>query len=375
MTKYLYRIFEKIGNLYIWCIGVTCAGIGACVLYGILLDDYLEWKSSKDRLERELSELTQQYEEEAKKATALKLELATLENKKNQLDSIDKRILELQPVIDAKQKNDSRLDGAIEQKQLELQSKTDELAKLTEKATLLASELSTLTDNVTCKKEEYEKIKAKIDSLTEISKKKSEEIHQLNLELKELTEKKQTLQAQNNELQQNLKEEAQLKERIKTLRTEYNTAQKQLTETQSKINELTGSKANAKRIEMEHKLAKLQEEKKAAEIELKEKTTDTKNASAELAEITRKRDILKTECTSLETIKTEKQNALDAVNREYNSRLHQCQTIETTIAQKNDELESLTKAIDELEKRKTTLQAECTAIEESIKKNRAEETK
>ena len=381
MLKFLYSIFEKVGNLYVWCIGVTFAGVGACVLYGILLDDYLEWRSAKDRLVRELSELKQRYEQETKKASELKLEIVTLDKKKTHLVSIEKRLLELQADMADKQKNDSRLDGAIAQKNQDLQDKTTELDKVADKVKTFATELSALSEKVTQAKEEYEKLKAGNDALTESTQKKTEEIQRLNLELDEIDKKKQTLQTQNNDLKQNLssiqcrlsasqQEESQLSERIKTLRAERDAVQKHLADIQTKVDELTSSRANAKRLEMERNLAALQEKIKTADSDYKQKADELKAATSELADITRRRDVLKTECDSLVTIKTEKQNALDVLQREYETKYQQTQSIETEVIQKNSQLQEAAHAVDELQKQKSALQTECAALEASLKEKR-----
>ncbi len=381
MLKFLYSIFEKMGNLYVWCIGVTCAGVGACVLYGILLDDYLEWRSAKERLERDFAELVRLYEQDTKKESELKLEIVTLEKKKNQLISIEKRLLELQSVIADKQKNDSQLDGAIAQKNQELQNKTKELNKIADKVTTFASELSALSERATQVKEEYEKLKAGNDALTDSSQKKTEELQRLNLEYDEADKKKQSLQTQNNDLQQNLsliqgrlsasqQEDAQLAERIKTLRSERDKVQKQLAEIQNRVDELTSSRANAKRLEMERNLATLQEKTKAADADYKQKVDEAKAAASELADIARRRDVLKAECGSLDTLKTEKQNALDVLKREYDAKGQQLQAIEAEVTQKNSQLQSASLAIEELQKRKSALQSECAAMEAALKENR-----
>ncbi len=378
MLKFLYRVFEKIGNLYVWCIGVTTVGIGACILYGILLDDYLKWKSSQSRLEREQVELTQQYEQKSKELSVLKLELVTFEKKKAQLLSVEKRLLELQTVIEEKQKNDSRLDGAIAQKNQALQDKTNELESVSGRVNSTAAELGALSTNLVQTKEEYEKIKAENAALSETSQKKEQEIQRINRDIEELEKAKGNLQNQNNDLQQNLssiqgrlsagqEEEKQLAERIKTLRTERDTVQRQLSETQNKIDELSGSRANARRLEMERNITKLQESVQVAEAALKQKANELKNASDELVDTVRRRDVLKSECDGLETLKAEKQNSLDTLKKEYDTKHQQNLEIEAEINKKNSLLQSVSHSVEELQKKKSALQTECVEIEKVLR--------
>lgn len=94
------------------------------MLNGVLLDDYLKWLSAKERLEQDLAALDSRYKDDSKKVTELKLEVVAFEKKKQQLLAIEKRIAELQRPLSEKEKTDSQLTGAIDQKNRELQTKT-----------------------------------------------------------------------------------------------------------------------------------------------------------------------------------------------------------------------------------------------------------
>lgn len=157
MLAFLYKIFEKLDNkftLTVLCIIVTCAGAGACVLKGVLLGDYLEWISAKERLDRDLAALDSRYEEASKNLTELKLEVVAFDKKKNQLLAIEKRIAELQGPLSEKEKTDSQLTGAIDQKNRELQTKTQEVESVTARLAAANAELAALSTRVDLSKTE-----------------------------------------------------------------------------------------------------------------------------------------------------------------------------------------------------------------------------
>jgi len=380
------RIAERIGkrlNLYIFCVGLTFLGTGACVLYGILLTDYLEWSSSRERLERELAELSSGFRADSKKAAALKLELVTLEKKKNQLVSIEKRLLELQSSLAEKQKNESLLDGTITQRNQELQEKQKTLASLNERASVLEEKLESLATREAQAKCEYEKLNAVNTALGEDLKRKEDKLQRLQTVIEEAEKQKQLMQAQVNQLQQSLSEvqgslsayqqdENQLGEQMKILRAERDTVQRHLVELQNKIDELTNSRANTRRLEMERRLALLQEGIQTTEAELKQKAAEVKAASDELADCVRRKEVLKVECENLESRKINEQDQLNALKEKYDVLVQKQHDIEEAITQKNNILKSSENNVDNLEERKTRLQAECEELEKAIIRERDE---
>lgn len=387
MLAFLYKLFEKLDNnstLNLWCIIITCTGIGACVLNGVLLGDYLEWISAKERLDRDLSALDSRYKEDSKKVTELKLEVVAFEKKKNQLLVMEKRIAELQGALAEKEKTDSQLTGAIDQKNQELQAKTKEVCAVTERLAAANGEFAALSAKVEQSKSEFERVKAGNSALVDDTQQKNEGLRQLNEKISELEKQKQGLQDQINSLQQTLsevqghlsagqQEESQLGERVKTLRTERESVQHQLADLQSKIDSLTSSRGNTRRIELERNLASLQERIKALDAEVSQKSTDAKAATDALSDLVRRREVARTECENLDALKVEKQSQLDIIKREYDSTEQRKQALESEITRTNDNLQTVKQSVDELEKKKRDLQEECDRLEADIEQKRTEE--
>lgn len=386
MMKFIYRLYEKFDNkltLKLWCIMITCAGVGACVLNGVLLGDYLEWSSAKERLERDLAALDSCYEEESKKVTELKLEVVAFEKKKNQLLAIEKRIAELQGPLSEKEKTDSQLTVAINQKNQELQAKTKEVGSVMERLTTANGELAALSARVDQSKSEFEQVKASNSALADETQQKKDALQQLNKQIAESEKQKLGIQDQLNALQQALsevqgrlsagqQEETQLGERVKTLRTERETIQVQLADLQGKIDSLTASRGNARRIEVERNLASLQERIKALDAEVSQKSTDAKAATDALSDLVRRRDVARTECESLDALKVEKQSQLDIIKREYDSAEQRKQALESEITKTNDNLQTVKQSVGELEKKKRALQKECDSLEADLEQKRSE---
>lgn len=385
MLAFLYKLFEKLDNnltLNLWCIIITCTGIGACVLNGVLLGDYLEWISAKERLERDLSALDSRYKEDSKKVTELKLEVVAFEKKKNQLLVMEKRIAELQGALAEKEKTDSQLTGAIDQKNQELQAKTKEVCAVTERLAAANGEFAALSAKVEQSKSEFERVKAGNSALVDDTQQKNEGLRQLNEKISELEKQKQGLQDQINSLQQTLskvqghlsagqQEESQLGERVKTLRTERESVQHQLADLQSKIDSLTSSRGNTRRIELERNLESMQERKKVLDSELTQKSAEAKAVTDTLSDLVRRRDVAKTECDSLDTLKTEKQSQLDIIKREYDSSAQRKQSLESEIARMNGVLQTVKQSVGELEKKKRELQEDCDRLEAIMGQKRA----
>lgn len=385
MLAFLYKLFEKLDNnltLNLWCIIITCTGIGACVLNGVLLGDYLEWISAKERLDRDLSALDSRYKEDSKKVTELKLEVVAFEKKKNQLLVMEKRIAELQGALAEKEKTDSQLTGAIDQKNQELQAKTKEVCAVTERLAAANGEFAALSAKVEQSKSEFERVKAGNSALVDDTQQKNEGLRQLNEKISELEKQKQGLQDQINSLQQTLsevqghlsagqQEESQLGERVKTLRTERESVQHQLAVLQSKIDSLTSSQGNTRRIELERNLESMQERKKVLDSELTQKSAEAKAVTDTLSDLVRRRDVAKTECDSLDTLKTEKQSQLDIIKREYDSSAQRKQSLESEIARMNGVFQTVKQSVGELEKKKRELQEDCDRLEAIMGQKRA----
>lgn len=386
MLAFLYKFFEKLDNkltLTVLCIIVTCAGAGACVLNGVLLGDYLEWISAKERLDRDLAALDSRYEEASKNLTELKLEVVAFDKKKNQLLAIEKRIAELQGPLSEKEKTDSQLTGAIDQKNRELQTKTQEVESVTARLAAANAELAALSTRVDQTKTEFEQVKASNSALDDETQQKKEALQQLNRQIAESEKQKQGIQDQLNALQQTLsdvqgrlsagqQEETQLGERVKNLRTERETIQVQLADLQSKIDFLTASRGNARRIEVERNLASLQERIKALDAEVSQKSTDAKAATDALSDLVRRRDVARTECESLDALKVEKQSQLDIIKREYDSTEQRKQALESEITRTNDNLQTVKQSVGDLEKKKKDLQKECDRLEADLEQKRSE---
>ncbi len=386
MLKFLYKIYESIPgkqNLYVWCAIVTCAGVGACVLNGVLLGDYLEWISAKERLDSDLKVLDIRYTEDSKKVTELKLEVAAFEKKKNQLLAIEKRIAELQGPLSEKEKTASQLTGVIDQKKHELQTKTKEVESATERLAAVNAELAALSTKVEQSKAEFEKVKACNSVLVDDTQQKKEAVQQLNNQIAEAEKKKQGIQDQINALQQTLsevqgrlsaghQEETNLGERVKVLRSERDTVQHQLADLQSKMDSLTASRGNTRRLELERNLASLQERVKALDAEVGQKSTDAKAAADALSDLVRRRDVTKTECDSLEILKSEKQGQLESIKREYDSCSQRKQSLESEIAKTNGDFLTVKQSVGELEKKKRVLQEECDRLDAALEQKRAE---
>ena len=385
MLAFIYKLFEKIDNkltLNVWCIIITCAGIGACVLNGVLLGDYLEWISAKERFERDLSALDLRYKEESKKATAFKLEVVAFEKKKNQLLAIEKRIAELQGPLSEKEKTDSQLRGSIDQKNQELQAKIKEVGAVTERLTAANAELAALSTRVEQSKAEFEQIKASNSALLDDTQQKKETLKQLNEQIAELEKNKQNTQDQINSLRQTLsevqgrlsaeqQEESQLGERMKTLRSERESVQHQLADLQSKIDSLTSSRGNTRRIELERNLESLQERKKALDSELSQKSAEAKAVTDTLSDLVRRRDVAKAECDNLDILKSEKQSQLDTIKREYDSSEQRKRALESEITRTNGDLQTVKQSIREMEKMKRALQEDCDRLETVLEQKRA----
>lgn len=385
MLAFIYKLFEKLDNkltLNVWCIIITCAGIGACVLNGVLLGDYLEWISAKERFERDLSALDSRYKEDSKKVTELKLEVVSFEKKKNQLLAIEKRIAELQGPLAEKEKKDSQLTGSIDQKNQELQAKTKEVGAVTERLTAANAELAALSTRVEQSKAEFEQMKASNSALLDDTQQKKETLKQLNGQIAELEQNKQNTQNQVNAVQQSLsevqgrlsadqQEETQLGERLKSLRKERDAVQHQLAELQSNIDSLTSSRGNTRRLELERNLAALQERKQALDTELGQKSNEAKEAANTLADLVRIRDVAKAECESLDALKSEKQTQLDMIKREYDSTDQRKQALESEITRTNGDLQTVKQSIRELEKKKRELLEECDRLEAVLEQKRA----
>ena len=386
MLAFLYKLFEKLDNrlaLTVWCIIVTCAGVGACVLNGVLLGDYLEWVSAKDRLDRDLAVLAARCKEDSKKVTELKLEVIAFEKKKNQLLAIEKRIAELRESLSEKEKIDSQLTGAIDQKNQELQAKTKEAGSVTERLSAVNGEFVALSARVEQSKSEFERVKASNSALVDDTQQKNEELRQLNEKISELEKQKQGLQDQLNSLQQTLsevhgrlsvdqQEEVQLGERVKTLRTERESVQHQLADLQSKIDSLTSSRGNTRRIELERNLESLEERKKALDSEMNQKSAEVKALTDTLSDLLRRRDVAKSECESLDTLKAEKQSQLDIIKREGDSSNQRKQNLESEITRMNGDLQTVKQSVGELKKKKRALQEDCDRLEAVMEQKRAE---
>ncbi len=386
MLAFFHKLFDKLDNkltLNVWCIIITCAGVGACVLNGVLLDDYLKWLSAKERLEQDLAALDSRYKDDSKKATKLKLEIVAFEKKKNQLLAIEKRIAELQGPLSEKEKTDSQLTGAIDQKNRELQTKTQEVESVTARLAAANAELAALSTRVDQTKTEFEQVKASNSALADETQQKKEALQQLNRQIAESEKQKQGIQDQLNTLQQTLsevqgrlsagqQEETQLGERVKTLRTERESVQHQLADLQSKIDSLTSSRGNTRRIEVERNLASLQERIEALDAEVSQKAAAAKAATDALSDLVRRRDVAKTECESLDALKAEKQSQLDIIKREYDSSEQRKHALENEITRTNENLQTVKQSVGELEKKKRDLQKECDRLEADLEQKRAE---
>lgn len=352
------------------------------MLNGVLLGDYLEWISAKERLDRDLSALDSRYKEDSKKVTELKLELVAFEKKKSQLLAIEKRIAELQGPLSEKEKTASQLTGAIDQKNQELLAKTKEVDSATERLATANGELADLSARVEQSKLEFERVKAGNSALVDDTQQKNEGLRQLNEKISVLEKQKQGILDQINSLQQTLsevqgrlssgqQEEAQLGDRVKTLRTERESVQHQLADLQGKIDSLTSSRGNTKRIELERNLESLQERKKALDSELSQKSAEVKAVTDTLSDLVRRRDVAKAECESLDTLKTEKQSQLDIIKREYDSSDQCKQALGSEITRLNGDLQTVKQSVGELEKKKRVLQEDCDRLEAAMEQKRA----
>ncbi len=352
-------------------------GVVSLVGNGYILWDYIEYTSYRERLERELDELSTQYKENVKERDALAVELVSFGKKKNQLLSIEKRSPELQATLDGKRQEESRLKGSIEQKNKELQEKQETLASLNERHSSLKANTEALDNKNAQAQESFDKLNAVNSVLSEDYQKKGEELRLLKTELGETEKQKQTLQAQVNKLQQSLsemqgnmaafrREEQQLAESTKNLRTERDEVQKQLAETQRKMDELSGSRANAQCMETERKLTSLEEMIRAAETELYQKSATAKTASEECAEQIRKRDVAKVECEKLETLKEEKQARFNDLRQEYESLEQKKRDLDAQTTEKNEALKAMEKDIAEFGQKRASLQSECEKTETTL---------
>lgn len=372
------------------CAVVSVLGLVGCLIYGSLLSGYMDWNSSKKYHEEELDvlraeclRLKEQHEEDYKKCTNLKLELVTLDNKKTQLVNIEKRLIALQNTLSEKQQEDSRIDGEIAHQKTELQDKQKTVAELITLVSEVEANLAKLTVQINNAKDEQNRLNAGNTAIEEETKKKNERLQQIRTEISEIEQQKQTLLSQINDLQQTLsehqgrinastQEEVHLAERLNTLRSERDAVQKQTADLQSKLDSMSNSRANSKRIEQENALSALQESYREAEDELKKKSEALKNVTAEMADLTRRRDVLKTECDGLSNIKTEKQTLIDGQNRDVENLTKNIQELNITIQQKLSASQTLQNEITEHELRKSALMKECLEVDAILAQKRKE---
>lgn len=390
MIEYLKKCVTEY-RLYTLCVFVTILGVFACIAYGQLLSGYLDWSSSKKYHEDALTVLKNECREfEAKRneyyktMDALKLEVEALSHKREQLANVEKRLHELQCALAATEKTSSRLSGETELQGKALQDKKQAVAVAEEERARLMAELENLKVEVKTENEKLNALMARISALDNDRTQKGEMQKRLTEEISEAEKQKNALQTQIADLQSQLselqgkisafeQEDTQLSERLKTMRSERDAVQKQIAELQGKLDDMTSSRANAKRLEQERKMADLQAKMATLNADIQKTENTLKSLSSELAEVTRRRDVLQSECAGLDALKTEKQAALDALKKDIEKLTSQKVEIEAELNSKREAMPALQHDIEEQERRKAALLAECAELDAALAGKRAEQ--
>lgn len=384
--KILYKLKEFIGNgykIYIACILVTLCGIYACLSYGWLLADYLEWNSAKDRYKKDLETQQAQLQDTYQKATALKIEVETLTKKRAQLTKIEKELLDLSEQLTAKKTEFGQLAGAIEQKAAELQKLQQEVSAASAQLSDTETKLAPLSIELKGAEDRKKQLAAQNEALVEEGKKLSQRLQQLRNDVKEAEAQQAQLQTALANAQKALSEtqgaiqaakdeEAQLNSKLASLRKDRDDLQAQQAELQRKLDEMGNSRANARVRAIESQLASLQQSIQAQEEEIRAKTTEKATVENELAELIRQRDVARTEADGLVQLKAERQGQLDALKRELETLQRTITTARAEQLELADSVQALQQEKREQEQNKSALQSELDSLNRQIAQKRAE---